>query len=821
MNLYEAEIQDKDLTINLYQMEYEKVVNLWQTKLQAIEGSEALQLAFFILFIRLGRPDHDPRLKTLLLPDLNLPQTAACITKMKIYMHVRGTLIGKLLARHWLKDYQGISDIKLFAGYYAHTWTNHEIAFQYTFPLFLRAEITNAPSKSRYLWTHGFITTLNGFIDIGLQLVEEGLTESTKIPDLEIRKLWLNEGLDLKANCLFHAGKAQEAMTAHDEADAIFQSPRPFPFAWIFNHSMKLRAAQELNSLEEFEKSNTILKRLLNENYDSRFALRLHSYKAVFYALEGNFEKAFYSLGVADSFSAKTPSPLEHFYHLKQKSRVYLVLGLFHESMKMILESNQGLRKTASKGLHHLESIEQNLIVRIVSEMRLPMSKVMRKKNRAELRKYLSQLKHLSKHCRHRLQRAKILEQLVQLSLQEDEKQFFEVLQLHEKNLGIIAKELIAALLADHNRYSTDQQVRGSLERASGNLERLEAITTFLQSMRAIHQLDPIEICKTVADYLQKVARGSTASFGSLNECAWIFDGKQHQLSTNIKATEKENKLYFSIEFQFDSEKYIVWTCTNMTDLLLSPDTNRSLILLRQITRMHWQNLIEKGLQVQKEKSLALQNQARMVAHDIRSPLTALKIATQDLSELTEDRKELILAGVERLEGIANDLLDQTRKQTKIFQTNTIHIKHLVEEIVAEKSLIWPAIHNNLHIDIDEDLRLSVEKHEFQRILNNVITNSIEATNLKNGQISISAFLENQSTNIEIRDSGKGIPADVLEKIGKEEISYDKPGGNGLGLKNIYQFTEKYGGVSIIESKPGHGTRTVLSFPNHQKTFGI
>ena len=69
------------------------------------------------------------------------------------------------------------------------------------------------------------------------------------------------------------------------------------------------------------------------------------------------------------------------------------------------------------------------------------------------------------------------------------------------------------------------------------------------------------------------------------------------------------------------------------------------------------------------------------------------------------------------------------------------------------------------------------------------------------------------SVLIEVKDNGKGIPPEVLAKLGQKGETYGKAGGNGLGLYHARTTIEGWGGSFKIESVPGKGTAVLITLP--------
>jgi signal transduction histidine kinase len=217
------------------------------------------------------------------------------------------------------------------------------------------------------------------------------------------------------------------------------------------------------------------------------------------------------------------------------------------------------------------------------------------------------------------------------------------------------------------------------------------------------------------------------------------------------------------------------------------------------------------------EKEAAIGRMAAQVAHDIRSPLAALGAAAKSL-ELPAEQRALIDGAVSRMRGIADDLLDGYRAGSaapaKKAGPEVSALAPLIEQVFAEKRMQHkdkPGIKLEFHPGAEE-IKASVEPKEFQRLLSNLINNSVEAFS---GPGAVTAGLSAKSGRIliEIKDNGKGIPPGILAKLGQKGETHGKAGGNGLGLFHARTAVEAWGGSFRLESELGRGTVATIELP--------
>jgi signal transduction histidine kinase len=228
----------------------------------------------------------------------------------------------------------------------------------------------------------------------------------------------------------------------------------------------------------------------------------------------------------------------------------------------------------------------------------------------------------------------------------------------------------------------------------------------------------------------------------------------------------------------------------------------------------------------------AIRNIASQVAHDIRSPLSALNMVTGDLKDLREDKRLLVRNAVQRINDIANGLLQQS-KATKFVEIDTkasmdpsreepVMLGALLDSIVSEKRLQYrDRMDVEIQADIDKSYGFFVNlvPTDFSRVVSNLVNNSIEAL-LGPGQVNLAVRGSKDQVSVIISDNGKGIPENVLGRLGERGISFGKEGtqsGNGLGIFHAREIVERSGGKFSIQSKLGIGTIVTMTF-NRAKT---
>lgn len=208
------------------------------------------------------------------------------------------------------------------------------------------------------------------------------------------------------------------------------------------------------------------------------------------------------------------------------------------------------------------------------------------------------------------------------------------------------------------------------------------------------------------------------------------------------------------------------------------------------------------------EKEMIISDVVKQVSHDLISPLTVQKTILENIKEKLEPSDyEMLNLSVERIEGIASQVLESHRAQKSRFDFSCLST--VVNEKKIEKNYEKIQFENNL----TKEVNLYVDELKLLSVISNLLNNAIEASSDSKGQVSLSVYTRDGLVCLEIKDEGAGIPDDVLTELGGKGATFGKTGGNGLGLYSAKKFTEKNKGHFKITSEFGVGTSVKISFP--------
>ncbi len=217
------------------------------------------------------------------------------------------------------------------------------------------------------------------------------------------------------------------------------------------------------------------------------------------------------------------------------------------------------------------------------------------------------------------------------------------------------------------------------------------------------------------------------------------------------------------------------------------------------------------------EKLAVIGRVARVMAHEIRNPLTNISLATQQLYEQseneTEEQTHLLLNIVNRnstrISQIVSELLNATKYMQLDMQMESINT--ILDESLerAKDRLLLKKI--QVHKHYSEDLcAVLVDKERIKLALLNIIVNAIEAMEETEGILTLITRREEGKCIIEIKDNGKGMDEETLLNIFEPYFTL-KAKGTGLGLTNAQNVIISHKGSIKVESSDGSGTSFIIA----------
>jgi two-component system nitrogen regulation sensor histidine kinase NtrY len=222
----------------------------------------------------------------------------------------------------------------------------------------------------------------------------------------------------------------------------------------------------------------------------------------------------------------------------------------------------------------------------------------------------------------------------------------------------------------------------------------------------------------------------------------------------------------------------------------------------------------------QSERESAWREMAKQVAHEIKNPLTPLKLGLQLLDKSWKDKdpkfdqkfERFSKSFVEQIESLSS-IASEFSAFAKMPETRLERLD--LFEILSQAVTIFKEM-DNINIAYQQPetpFLIKADKDQLLRCFNNLLKNAIEATHAdKMGLIDIKFVVTNKSALITIKDNGAGIPEGLREKIFEPNFT-TKSSGTGLGLAFVKNSIENASGKVWFETFPGVGTTFYISLP--------
>ncbi len=264
-------------------------------------------------------------------------------------------------------------------------------------------------------------------------------------------------------------------------------------------------------------------------------------------------------------------------------------------------------------------------------------------------------------------------------------------------------------------------------------------------------------------------------------------------------------------------------------------ETGRDLTLLADGTRIVEENGDDLGIvividdaseQVKAQRVAAWREVARRIAHEIKNPITPIKISAQRLLRRFGDQFqgrdhqvfvtciETIISEVDALRDLVNEFSKFSRLPS--IKTRPENVNSILRDVVGLYSMSYSLIDFDIS-DLSDELPLvPLDREQMLRVFTNIIANSIASIpeERDRGTISVrSRLLEDYNTiRVEIADNGSGIPEHLKQRVLEPYFSTKKE-GTGLGLAIVNQIVSDHGGYLRITDNQPIGTIIIIELP--------
>jgi two-component system phosphate regulon sensor histidine kinase PhoR len=215
------------------------------------------------------------------------------------------------------------------------------------------------------------------------------------------------------------------------------------------------------------------------------------------------------------------------------------------------------------------------------------------------------------------------------------------------------------------------------------------------------------------------------------------------------------------------------------------------------------------------------------VSHELRTPLTSIRGFAETLREgAAEDPQVrarflgIIIAEANRLQRLLDDLLTLSYVENRQVELKAgrAAVEETAAEVVALLGPLAEAKKLELRLNLSSPLPpVNVHPDYLRQIMVNLVDNAIKYTP-RGGKVEIAARVQGQAVQVEVRDTGIGIPAEALPRLFERFFRVDKArsrelGGTGLGLAIVKHLLERHGGSISVRSAPGRGSTFTFTLP--------
>jgi PAS domain S-box-containing protein len=224
------------------------------------------------------------------------------------------------------------------------------------------------------------------------------------------------------------------------------------------------------------------------------------------------------------------------------------------------------------------------------------------------------------------------------------------------------------------------------------------------------------------------------------------------------------------------------------------------------------------------ESLAALTTLTAGVAHEIKNPLGSIGIHIQLIQKQMRGNEFIKTKEVEKYLNVINEEVSRLNKVVLDFlfavrpmdiKLETGDINRVIGELLDFLKFELENARVSLSVELGDIPEIELDEKYMKQALLNIIQNALQAMP-DGGSLLVKSFARGERVQIEIIDTGKGIPEGLVEKV-FEPYYTTKEFGSGLGLTIVYKIIKEHMGEIFVNTKEGKGTTFGMSFPVPQK----
>jgi signal transduction histidine kinase len=246
-------------------------------------------------------------------------------------------------------------------------------------------------------------------------------------------------------------------------------------------------------------------------------------------------------------------------------------------------------------------------------------------------------------------------------------------------------------------------------------------------------------------------------------------------------------------------------------------------LLIRSFNSMVQDLEKSRAALVKAEKISIWQNMAQQLAHEIKNPLTPIKLSAErvlrrwrnepeQIGDIIEDSMLAIIQETEGLSTLLNEF--KTLSKPEELSQSWTKIGEAAEEVITPYRTSYPEVRFDIE-HLDQTITVKIDKHRLLQVLTNLIINAIDAMDSR-GIIEIRTDIiqkrEVRFCRLSVKDSGKGIAENIIPYVFTPYYT-TKDSGTGLGLPIVERIVNDHGGSIWFNSAEGTGTTFFVDLP--------
>lgn len=230
---------------------------------------------------------------------------------------------------------------------------------------------------------------------------------------------------------------------------------------------------------------------------------------------------------------------------------------------------------------------------------------------------------------------------------------------------------------------------------------------------------------------------------------------------------------------------------------------------------------------VEQEKLAAIGQATAGLGHCMKNILTGIRGGAEyvDMAIQKDDigyvkRAWPIMArAIQRIDMLVMNLLTFSRDRApERLMTDLNSLVRDVLDVVRSRAEKYKI---GLEFHAGEPCMAHVDAQQVYRVLLNLITNALDACEDEGGTVTVACRHEENGCYVEVQDSGRGIPPEIMSRLGQAFVSSKGSAGTGLGLAVSFKIVREHGGDIEVESEPGKGARFSVFLPSVAMDAGV